>query len=73
MVGTFYRASSPDSQPFAKEGDVVHKGTVLCIIEAMKVMNEIKSEIEGEIVQILARNGEAVEYHQPLFLLRPRG
>lgn len=73
MVGTFYRAPSPESAPFVKEGDRVHVGTVLCIIEAMKVMNEIKSEMEGEIVQVLAHNEEAVEFNQPLYLIRALG
>jgi len=70
MVGTFYRAASPDAEPFVSVGDHVSADTVICIIEAMKVMNEIKAEAEGEVVQILVENGEAVEYGQPLMILR---
>ncbi len=70
MVGTFYRASSPDSDPFVKLGQRVGAETTLCIIEAMKVMNEIKAEIEGEVVEILAQNGEPVEFGQPLFVIK---
>jgi acetyl-CoA carboxylase biotin carboxyl carrier protein len=73
MVGTFYRAPSPESPPYVTEGDRVSKEAVLCIIEAMKVMNEIKAEISGEIVEILVENGEAVEFGQPLFLIRTSG
>lgn len=71
MVGTFYRSPSPDSDVFVKVGDVVDEDSVVCIIEAMKVMNEIKAEASGEIVQALVENGETVEYGQPLFLLKP--
>lgn len=67
MVGTFYAAPSPDSEPFVKIGDEIHEDDVLCILEAMKVMNEIKSEVHGRIVDILVENGEPVEYEQPLF------
>jgi acetyl-CoA carboxylase biotin carboxyl carrier protein len=67
MVGTFYRAPSPDSASFVEEGASVGEDTVLCIIEAMKVMNEIKAECSGEVVKILVANGEAVEYGEPLF------
>jgi acetyl-CoA carboxylase biotin carboxyl carrier protein len=67
MVGTFYRASSPEAEPFVKEGDVVQVDTNLCIIEAMKVMNEIPAGIAGVVREILAKNGESVEYGQPLF------
>ncbi|MEW6745584.1 MAG: acetyl-CoA carboxylase biotin carboxyl carrier protein [Planctomycetota bacterium] len=70
MVGTFYRASSPEAGPYVTEGDKVTEETVLCIIEAMKVMNEIKAEMSGEVVEVLVENGEAVEYGQPLFLLK---
>jgi acetyl-CoA carboxylase biotin carboxyl carrier protein len=70
MVGTFYRASSPEAKAFVVEGDVVKPESVLCIIEAMKVMNEIKAEKAGKVVQILVENGEAVEYGQPLFVIQ---
>ncbi len=70
MVGTFYRAASPESPPYVNTGDKVERDSVLCIIEAMKVMNEIKSESKGEVVDILVENGEAVEFGQPLFLIR---
>jgi acetyl-CoA carboxylase biotin carboxyl carrier protein len=70
MVGTFYRAPSPESPPYVTEGDRINKDSVLCIIEAMKVMNEIKAESGGEIVEILVENGEAVEFGQPLFSIR---
>lgn len=73
MVGTFYRASSPEAPPYISTGDRVTDDSVLCIIEAMKVMNEIKAEIKGEVVDILVENGEAVEYGQPLFLIRKSG
>lgn len=71
MVGTFYRAPSPESKAFVMEGDVVKADSVLCIIEAMKVLNEIKAEKAGKVVQILVENGEAVEYGQPLFVIQP--
>lgn len=67
MVGVFYQAPSPDSPPFVKIGDKIKKGDVLCIIEAMKIMNEITAEFDGEIVDICAKNGEIVEYGQTLF------
>lgn len=67
MVGTFYRSPSPDAASFCEVGDKIQEDTVLCIIEAMKVMNEIKAEMKGEIVKVLAANGEAVEYGEPLF------
>jgi acetyl-CoA carboxylase biotin carboxyl carrier protein len=70
MVGTFYRAPTPEAKPFVREGDVVKPDTVLCIIEAMKVMNEIRAERSGKIAQILVENGEAVEYGQPLFVIQ---
>lgn len=69
IVGTFYRASSPDAEPFIKVGDSVAPGSVLCIIEAMKLMNEIESDVSGKIVKILVENGRPVEYNQPLFLI----
>ncbi len=71
IVGTFYRAPSPDSPPYVEIGDVVEKGQTLCIIEAMKIMNEIESEVKGEILDILVENAEPVEYGQPLFLVKP--
>ena len=71
MVGTFYRASSPEHEPFARPGERIDKETVICIIEAMKVFNEIKAEMSGTIVEVLTENAEAVEYGQPLFLIRP--
>lgn len=70
MVGVFYSSSSPDSAPFVKVGDQVKKGDVLCIIEAMKLMNEIVAEQDGEITEILAENGQLVEFSQPLFRIR---
>lgn len=69
MVGTFYRAPSPDADSYVKVGDVISQGTVLCIIEAMKLMNEIESEVSGKVVKILVDNAQAVEYNQPLFLI----
>lgn len=71
MVGTFYRAASPDSPPFVDVGDKVDASQVVCIIEAMKLFNEIESEVKGEIVKILVQNGEPVEYGQKLMLVRP--
>ena len=72
MVGTFYTASSPDAPPFVKIGQQVHVGMVVCILEAMKVFNEIKSEVAGTLERIVAKNAEPVEYGQPLFLIRPQ-
>jgi acetyl-CoA carboxylase biotin carboxyl carrier protein len=72
MVGTFYRASSPTADPYVQEGDAVKEGQVLCIIEAMKLMNEIESKVGGRVARILVENGQAVEYGQPLFLIDPR-
>ena len=69
MVGTFYHAASPDAEPFAQEGDVVEEGQIICIIEAMKLMNEIKSEVKGKISKILVENGQPVEFGQPLLLI----
>jgi len=71
IVGTFYRAPSPDAPPFVEIGKKVNKGQVMCIIEAMKVMNEIESEIDAEVVDILAANGQPVEFGEVLFVLRP--
>lgn len=72
IVGTFYEAPGPGAPPFVKSGDNVQAGQVLCIIEAMKLMNEIESDMSGEIVKVLAANGKPVEYGQPLFSIRPR-
>ncbi len=71
MVGTFYTASSPDAKPFAIVGDRVNEDTVVCIIEAMKVFNEIKAEVSGTIEKILVENGQAVEFGQPLYTIKP--
>jgi acetyl-CoA carboxylase biotin carboxyl carrier protein len=71
MIGTFYRSASPDKPLFANVGDEIEPGTVLCIIEAMKLFNEIESEISGRIVKILVDNASPVEYDQPLFLVEP--
>ena len=73
MVGTFYRAPSPGSKPFVEVGDTVKAGQTVCIIEAMKVMNEIKAEVEGEVVSILIENGESVEFGQPMATIRRTG
>lgn len=70
IVGTFYRSSSPKAEPFVNVGDVVREGQVLCIIEAMKLMNEIESELAGEVNRIYVKNGQPVEYGQPLFAIR---
>lgn len=71
MVGTFYRAASPDAQPFVNVGDRVSEKTVVCILEAMKLMNELEAEVRGEIVEILVENGQLIEFGQPLFLVKP--
>ncbi|MBM4256036.1 MAG: acetyl-CoA carboxylase biotin carboxyl carrier protein [Deltaproteobacteria bacterium] len=71
MVGTFYRAPKPDAKPYVDIGSVVEVGEVVCIVEAMKMMNEIQSEIRGRVIKIMAENGKPVEYGQPLFLLEP--
>ena len=71
MPGTYYSASSPDTDPFVKEGDSVSEGDTLCIIEAMKIMNEIEAEQNGIITKILVENGKPVEYNQPLFAINP--
>jgi acetyl-CoA carboxylase biotin carboxyl carrier protein len=70
MVGTFYRSPAPDADPYVERGSKVDEDSVLCIVEAMKVMNEIKGEIRGEIVELLVENGEPVEFGQPLFLIK---
>lgn len=71
MPGTFYSSSSPDTDPFVKEGSKVIQGDTLCIIEAMKIMNEIEAEISGTITKIIVENGQPVEYNQPLFIIDP--
>lgn len=71
MIGTFYRAPSPESEPYVDVGSDVNPDTVVCIIEAMKVMNEIRAEVRGTITQVLVENGKPVEYGQPLFKVRP--
>lgn len=71
MVGTFYRSPAPDADPYVEVGQTVSAGTVLCIIEAMKLMNEIESDVAGKVVKILVENGQPVEYNQPLFLIEP--
>lgn len=71
MVGTFYRAPNPEAPPYVEVGQVIEPGQVICIIEAMKLMNEIKSEIKGKISEVLAENAEPVEFGQPLFLVEP--
>ncbi|HZE82355.1 MAG TPA: acetyl-CoA carboxylase biotin carboxyl carrier protein [Candidatus Polarisedimenticolia bacterium] len=72
IVGTFYEAPGPGALPFVKPGDQVAAGQVLCIIEAMKLMNEIEADASGEVVKVLVNNGQPVEYGQPLFAIRPR-
>ena len=71
MPGTFYSAPTPEDEPFVSKGDVVKKGQVLCIIEAMKIMNEIESEFDGTIIKVNVNNGDPVEYNQPLFVIKP--
>jgi acetyl-CoA carboxylase biotin carboxyl carrier protein len=72
IVGTFYRSPSPDADPYVEEGDYVKKGQVLCIVEAMKLMNEIESEVDGRITKILVESTKPVEYGQALFLIDPK-
>jgi len=72
IVGTFYESPSPGSPPFVKPGDMVEVGQLLCIVEAMKLMNEIESDIAGEVVKKLIANGQPIEYGQELFAIRPR-
>ena len=72
IVGTFYEAPSPGAPPFVKVGDAVELGQVLCIVEAMKLLNEIESDVAGEIVKKLAANGQPIEYGQELFVIRPK-
>ncbi len=69
IVGTFYRAPAPDADPYVQVGDIVAPGTVLCIVEAMKLMNEIECDVSGKIIKILVENATPVEYNQPLFLI----
>ena len=71
IVGTFYRAPAPDADPYVEIGAAVQPKTVLCIIEAMKLMNEIESDVAGKLVKIMVENGKPVEYNQPLFLIEP--
>jgi len=73
IVGTFYAGPSPEASPFVRAGDVVEAGQTVCIIEAMKLMNEIEADISGEIARVLVENGQPVEYGEPLFALRPTG
>jgi acetyl-CoA carboxylase biotin carboxyl carrier protein len=72
IVGTFYEAPSPGAPPFAKVGDTIEVGQVLCIVEAMKLLNEIESDVAGEVVKKLASNGQPIEYGQELFVIRPK-
>jgi acetyl-CoA carboxylase biotin carboxyl carrier protein len=71
MVGTFYRAPKPDAPPFVNEGDDIHAGQTVCVLEAMKMFNEIPSDVDGRIARVLVDNGAPVEYGQPLFLIDP--
>ena len=71
MVGTFYQSPSPDVDAYVKVGSKVAKDSIVCIVEAMKLFNEIEAEVDGEIVEILVKNGQLVEYGQPLFLVKP--
>jgi acetyl-CoA carboxylase biotin carboxyl carrier protein len=73
IVGTFYAGSSPDAGPFVRVGDLVEAGQTVCIIEAMKLMNEIEADIAGELARVMVENGQPVEYGEPLFALRPTG
>jgi acetyl-CoA carboxylase biotin carboxyl carrier protein len=72
MVGTFYRAPSPDAKPYINVGDEIEAGEVICVIEAMKLMNEITADVNGEVVGIMVEDGQPVEYDQPMFQVRPR-
>jgi acetyl-CoA carboxylase biotin carboxyl carrier protein len=72
IVGVFYRSASPENDPYVEEGSYVKKGQVLCIVEAMKLMNEIESETDGRVIKLLAENAKPVEYGEPLFLIDPK-
>ena len=72
MVGTYYESPSPGSPPFVKPGDTIEAGQVLCIVEAMKLMNEIEADVSGEVVQCFVKNGQPIEYGQDLFAIRPK-
>lgn len=72
MVGTFYKSSSPDADPYVQKGDSVKTDSIVCIVEAMKLFNEIEAEVSGEIVEILVEDGQLVEYGQPLFLVKQK-
>ncbi|HUO87366.1 MAG TPA: acetyl-CoA carboxylase biotin carboxyl carrier protein [Thermoanaerobaculia bacterium] len=71
IVGTFYRAPAPDADPYVEVGAKVRKGQVLCIVEAMKLMNEIEADVDGAVLEVLPQNGQAVEFGEPLFAIRP--
>lgn len=71
MVGTFYRSPAPDEPPFVDVGDVISRGQTVCIIEAMKLMNELESEVSGQVMEVLVQNGQPVEYGQPLLRVNP--
>jgi acetyl-CoA carboxylase biotin carboxyl carrier protein len=73
MVGTFYRASGPDEPPFIEVGDTIRLGQAICIIEAMKLMNELEAEVAGEVMEILVENGKPIEFGQALMRVKPRG
>ena len=73
MVGTFYRAGAPGAKPFVEVGDTVKVGQTICVIEAMKLMNEIEADVSGQVARVLVENGQPVEYGEPLFALRPTG
>jgi acetyl-CoA carboxylase biotin carboxyl carrier protein len=72
IVGTYYESPSPGSPPFVKPGDIVEAGQILCIVEAMKLMNEIEADVGGEVVKMLVKNGQPIEYGQELFAIRPK-
>ena len=72
LVGLFYRAPAPDAPPFVEEGDIVEAGQTLCVVETMKIMNEIESDVAGRVARTLVENGQPVEYNTPLFLIEPQ-